>query len=340
MSGWTCMRHPFDAVCNRVMRPASLRCVFEAKPGHIELQCARNAVRKAFRCDFNKRRKVQTLIDPSLHLRSVNLFEYFQQNHHWGEEGFTCSVAHAERNSLDNVQGMFSDPTDKSDQCKLNGCCTTVTLLIIWMCLRLGCEQPELIMDSIHAAMLFMRMTEQKPLVKDFLLRFQAWHTGISRQNPADVPKWLKLTGIVDATGRRCEQRRPQISMPCKYITYDGDRMTFCDRLCSGGHAWCAMHLRGHAPVSPLRKVNTFVLLALPHTLDHFLEHSFKITTKIACVGHFERWWESNNYACSLDTLRKHIRRNRASPTPQHMGTTATRMVVSRCRWSFVCTGL
>ena len=67
----------------------------------------------------------------------------------------------------------------------------TVNLLLVWLCLRMGCQTPENMVDLLNAALTMINVTEN---FGTFLLRLQNWHTSMGSQTPEEIRRWLKLS--------------------------------------------------------------------------------------------------------------------------------------------------
>ena len=91
----------------------------------------------------------------------------------------------------------------------LDGCCSTMVVLVIWMSLRFGCRDPQLMVDCIRCAMRNKRVStmahhpnEFAPLIskwttvlQDFLLRLRAWQDGLANteMDLEGFKRWVKL---------------------------------------------------------------------------------------------------------------------------------------------------
>ena len=151
----------------------------------------------------------QVGFDPSTVLRvryndteGVNPWEYFKEHHMWlsPSEPRNMSMVDDIRRGV-NLQCLFSTIED-TDTCALNGCCTTVSILMVWLCLRFGCQDPQTMADALRCVLKHARRRARQvpqgspnPFMK-FLLQLRAWQNRMAETEDwkhDDLLRWLKI---------------------------------------------------------------------------------------------------------------------------------------------------
>jgi hypothetical protein len=137
----------------------------------------------------------------------------------------------------ENVQSFFSS-MEAMDPCDLEGCCTTVTILVVWLCLRYGCKDPQRMVNALRCVMMHMR-TKEEGSVQDFLLKLRAWHQEMMRANwpHREFLSWLRIRARPGYV--KCDYILPS---PVSARGRDGLQLTFCDNECEDGWTWCREH--------------------------------------------------------------------------------------------------
>ena len=101
-----------------------------------------------------------------------------------------------------NLQSYFCNPVKRQDACAdLDGCCSTMVLLVVWMCSRFGCRDPQFMVDTLRCVMRnkryraihFANPRAGVSTITHFLLLLRAWHNGIVKVEPDKIQEWLKL---------------------------------------------------------------------------------------------------------------------------------------------------
>ena len=157
------------------------------------LRCQQNNHSTALHFDKDAK---QVFIDPSLFMQHVvdntriNVFEYLSENHVWlGKDSSQVSVVDfVQRRSgikgrKQDLQSLFSSPVKEdnvTEYTALNGCCTTVVVLVVWLCLRLGCNNPQMMVDAMRWVMYFVRNYDNETVL-DFLLRLRTWQEQMAK---------------------------------------------------------------------------------------------------------------------------------------------------------------
>ena len=200
------------------------------------------------------------------------------------------------------LQSYFSCPVEDMDEClDLDGCCSTMVILIVWMCLRFGCRDPQIMVDSLRCAMRNKRheLLGTSPTLESaaelgrYLLRLRAWHNGLVDPQLPDIKHWLKLN-VVSGTAN------------CNYMLYDdANGFTLCDFLCEKGGPWCENHAL---------PIGTDIMTA-PYMYDHmqYVPHAFN-HYRIRAAGYFEDRWKESEWKCSLDTMRSQLEEEITDP--------------------------
>ena len=137
---------------------------------------------------------------------------------------------------VDSLQHFFCPPMHELTRClQLEKCCSTMVILVVWMCLRFGCHHPQVMVDSIRCAMWCKRSgllggdALAAELFTKYLLQLRAWQNGFVDIN-RNMQWWLRL-------------RQPAGTRPCNYMVYRSDTEFFlCPALCENALPWCSMH--------------------------------------------------------------------------------------------------
>ena len=212
----------------------AMRCALErcGSSGWIFVGCHANG--KGHATAFFFKDGEQIGFDPSTGLRQftdqegVNAWSYFKENHMWLPAVKSPRVSmvdemHAESgpDHKTNLQHLFSTMED-TDDCKLNGCCTTVTILMVWLCLRFGCRDPQVMADALrcvleHARHRAKQLQQRNPggenQMMKFLFQLRAWQNRMVDTEDwthDDFLKWLKIRVEPEARSyRRLRQVAP-----------------------------------------------------------------------------------------------------------------------------------
>ena len=221
------------------------------------------------------------------------------------------------------LQQYFHGPIGEQQEImEIDGCCTTMVLLVVWMCLRFGCRDPHRMVKSIRCAMVKKRRSAFFPAgtirnareITEFLLRLRAWQNGITnrRLNADEIKRWLKIYAVPG-------------SVVCNYMQYDDKRdptkfIGLCQKPCENGFTWCVEH----AAAFRLGKEETDTgstdvkVLHVPAALR---KHC------VLFAGYFERRWKDNDgFRCALDTLSSQLQAvpdvvKRTAPNTDTLGT-------------------
>ena len=156
------------------------------------------------------------------------------------------SVVEDHLGGLDNLQSYFAAPWSKemdAELCQTSGSCTTVTILIVVMCLRFKCEDPQLMVDIIRCIMRHLHHTRKGKFVR-FLFQIRQWQNHLSGENLSDkdFEYWL---GITCKSGTQL----------CNCVIQDtkGKKsLTLCQNLCAKGTVWCSEHIVKKTPATKL----------------------------------------------------------------------------------------
>ena len=152
------------------------------------------------------------------------------------------SVVEDHLGGLDNLQSYFAAPWSKEMDdkfCHTQGCCTTVTILIVVMCLRFKCEDPQLMVNIIRCIMRHMRHSLKPGDLIRFLLQIRRWQNHLSDENLSDedFEHWLGIT---------C---KPGTQL-CNCVLWD--RTSLCQTPCAKGTVWCSEHIVKKTPATKL----------------------------------------------------------------------------------------
>ena len=166
-----------------------------------------------------------------------------------------------------------------------------MVMLIVCMCLRFGCRDPQTMVNSIRCAMrdkrreLLGRVPNRDSSIElgRYLLLLRAWHNGLVDPQLPDIRKWLKLE--VDAGMGICH-----------YMKYDhAPGFTLCSSPCQNGLIWCTQHAPTLGTDISRASHIPFNARYVPRALNQY---------RIRAVGYFERRWENDGWKCSFDTMR------------------------------------
>ena len=206
----------------------------------------------------------------------------------------------------DNLQSYFAAPWNKNsnestqmDQrfCNTEGCCTTVTILIVAMCLRFGCKDPQLMVNIIRCIMHHLRTTLTRGDFIRFLLQVRQWQNHMAvpdilhpeeKLTPEQFRYWLGITSEPD------KQR-------CNYMQNDG---SLCQRPCDGGTVWCSEHRQRIVPsvgdsfadVDQRLDAN---LVPIPNIIRY---------SQLWVNGYFPASWKQSGWQCSMEVLWHQMR--------------------------------
>ena len=266
---------------------------------------------------FDSLRKTQVFIDPSGCLKRTNhgnLLQHFRESHVWVPKvekpdvsttraGPVCCWGSA-LSWTQKIQQYFHGPIEHQQEIlDTNGCCTTMVLLVVWMCLRFGCRDPHQMVKSIRCAMGDKRRGAFLPegtltnarKITEFLLRLRAWQNGILKHdlNTEEIKHWLKIYADPG-------------TVVCNYMLYNKQDPTefigLCPKPCEGGFTWCAEHAAGFRLGNEETPVvsNDVKVLHVPAALK---KHC------VLFAGYFERRWGAiDDWECSQDTFIRQLR--------------------------------
>ena len=251
----------------------------------------------------------QVFIDPSRILRTSrdgqSVCNFFRYRHVWVpmmERPRLLVVDSGISTRVPSVQHCFSGsirPMAKQLD-NLDGSCTTVSLLIVLLCLRFGCRDPQVMVNYIRCAMHTRRRSflGQPPTcagavqLTAYLLKLRAWQNGLQQPtSTADLPAALGLAA-------------PPGSAPCNYMMYNADGVQYklCPEPCTGGLVWC----QAHAPEQ--NRTDLDAPTGLYHVLL-YLPNSMRSHT-VVVSGYFESRWSANDWQCSFATIRDQLGQN------------------------------
>jgi hypothetical protein len=172
----------------------------------------------------------QVGFDPSTVLQTyndregANVWSYLKENHMWlpaSKSPRMSMVDERVAGHKKSLQRLFSTMED-TDDCQLNGCCTTVTILMVWLCLRFGCRDPQVMADALrcvleHARHRAKQLQQRNPggenQMMKFLFQLRAWQNRMVDTEDwthDDFLKWLKIRVEPEARSyRRLRQVAP-----------------------------------------------------------------------------------------------------------------------------------
>ena len=230
----------------------------------------------------------QVFLDPS-HWTSdptVDALRYFDTHHVWEPPG-EASLSVVDLNPAevsgfcpDHLQTAFThaDNVDLSSHCT-----TTITFLVVLMCLRFGCKDPQAMADAIRH-IVRGRVVERER----FLLHLRELENGmVDVGSVADARRWLLPTGPY------CHHimSRP-LDTPVRVCTAERSEHGW----------WCPAH-------TPLTPPSTRPQPPPKRVIAHALPEYLPFTT-VHAVGYFEERWlkTDNGWPCALQTLDAQLR--------------------------------
>jgi hypothetical protein len=154
---------------------------------------------------FYFRDKQQYFLDTSTlistqHDRDGNdLWSFFREHHVWlspreSPESWMVddALVRSGLHRTQNIQAFFRS-TDKEDLCDLAGCCTTVVILLVSLCLRFGCTNPQTMVDALRQV---MKHARRDPTMNGFLFKLRRWQEQMAsphKQTHRELLYWLKI---------------------------------------------------------------------------------------------------------------------------------------------------
>ena len=151
------------------------------------------------------------------------------------------SVVDGSIDQQDNLQSYFAAPWStklEGTLCDTQGCCSTVTILIVVMCLRFRCKDPQLMVNIIRCIMRHLHRTLRKGDLIRFLLQIRQWQNHLVDQELSDEEFrfWLGIT---------CKPGTQR----CNCVLHDAKSL--CPLPCQGGTVWCLGHAMKARPTQP-----------------------------------------------------------------------------------------
>ena len=136
-------------------------------------------------------------------------------------------------NGNDDLQSYFAAPWDArldSKLCDTRGCCSTVTILIVVMCLHFRCKDPQQMVNIIRCIMRHLRNSLSSGELIRFLLQIRRWQNNLAEQELSEEASlyWLGIT---------CKPG----SQLCNCVLQD--RTSLCQTPCAAGTVWCSDHI-------------------------------------------------------------------------------------------------
>ena len=186
----------------------------------------------------DRERNLQCLIDPSGDLAAIDGLEFFRYHHIWGDETTVLTYVDEGRQQP-SLQSFFSNFIDSNDPDEVGNCCTSIVILVVWFCLRLGCRDPQYMVDHLRCVMESKRVELSKEGYHALVVDVLAWHTDMTKKTTDEqFLQWLQLTALAG-------------SVKCNCIRYDENWkvVDFCQRRSSpSGSVWCAEHASERNP--------------------------------------------------------------------------------------------
>ena len=263
---------------------------------------------------YDNDRKHQVFIDPSTASTDTSdgdMMRLFTQQHLWDTTG-TASVTTVDLDIsagsvTENIQNYFVSPKEgKPDEepCDLSGCCATVMILIVLVCLRFRSRDPQVIVDAMRCVMRHKRKVSSDDQLFDFLLRLRGWHEIINnvRLSKAQFQRLLHITRPDDDT-----------TSVCNAVVYGADgRVGVCKRIHHGNFAWCSDHTpTGLDGGVWMPHQNRWPVVFIP---------GFVVFGEVEVVGYFDASWRTDGWRCSLDTMQHQLQAFLAHPSTRGLG--------------------
>ena len=150
------------------------------------------------------------------------------------------SVVDEQLGGNDNLQSYFAAPWSvrlDGALCDTRNCCTTVTILIVVMCLRFQCKDPQRMVNIIRCIMRHLRNSLNKGDLIRFLLQIRRWQNHLAGEDLSDeaFQYWLGIT---------C---KPGTQL-CHCVLQNGTSL--CPQTCERGTVWCSEHIAKKKPLS------------------------------------------------------------------------------------------
>ena len=170
-----------------------------------------------------------------------------------------------------------------------------MSVLIVYLCIRFGCRDPQVMVNSIRCVMQVKRreLLSANPtassalLLGEYLLRLRAWHNSFVTEDDDTIRTLMKLD-VAEGT-------------PCLYMEYDtGDNafIGLCSRGSEDGLPWCAEHA---ADVKRTNNVDEDVSHEITYIPISLRDHD------ILVAGQFEQRWKSSGWKCSHATIQDQV---------------------------------
>ena len=250
---------------------------------------------------FDGDRRVQVFVDPSgccADLPEGDMLDLLEQTPVYDDNIVCTSVDLDISNVNEDVQRYFSNPLSHEEDLKmgcLNGCCSTMVLLIVIVSLRFGSRDPQVVVDAIRCAMRDIRGRWTNAELVTFLRRLRHWHNSIvNKFMPHEVfLNWIK----VDV---------PPGSRRCNHMEYTNGRFNgkLCRALCVGHRTWCERHLK-ERPL-PIRDLEQWWN---PNTEDGLIIPAYvMMDAELHVAAYFDDHWQ-HPWQCSFDAMRRQLKR-------------------------------
>ena len=245
-------------------------------------------------------RHIQVFVDPSCwcaDLREGNMLELFEQTPLYDDASCTST----DMNILkfpEDIQHYFKSPESREEDARtgnLNGCCSTMVLLIVLVSLRFGSRDPQWVVDAIRCAMRDIRGRWSDPELLAFLRQLRRWHNSVGHPGMphATFLKWIK---VAVQSGSRF----------CYHMIYANGRFSgkLCPALCVDGSTWCAQHIK-ERPL-PIRDLDP---RWNPNTDEGLIIPPYVMTdAELHMAAYFDDEWQPP-WQCSFDAMRRQLRR-------------------------------
>ena len=169
--------------------------------------------------------KRQVFFDPSHVMKKirdrtgVTVWDYMKSHHMWmaAEANPVLSIVDEDMEPNRNLQRTFGsldynnrDAPDKTfrrgneiDPKELRECCAPVVILVVFLCLRFGCRDPQWMVHAMRYGMESARTSIRQSIdpsthhvFETFLYKFQAWHLALSDPYLSWKDEFLSLLGI------------------------------------------------------------------------------------------------------------------------------------------------
>jgi hypothetical protein len=247
-----------------------------------------------------------TFFDPSLFLgtNGKTILQLLSTIPAWGHRRIHIVDGNLDNPLSENIQHYFRNPNIE-DPYNLDGCCTTITMLLIWLCLRFGCRQPQIMVDAMRYAMAVKRTHLPQDQLHQFLVKLRAWQDTVLLTNNID--------NVRDIAGLRADPYQKH----CLFMQYR-NVTTFCQNPCQDGWVWCREHVprrsqenRSHPDDALYSRLKVRPLMDVVYSVVP------RGTLGLGAVAYIQGRHDSSEWACALDPFRESLRRVRMNLGPQ-----------------------